>query len=159
NGTEGYACYRIPSIVRAINSDLIAFAEGRVERCSDSTKVIRIVCKRSTDNGQTWGPVQIVAQNIINGEEFACTNCCPVVDTLRGTGRIVALFRKTEHSEWDVTKRIGVNRAFCIFSDDNGQTWHSERDITSMVHHPYNPDYLDVYPQAAEAVNADFDWR
>jgi hypothetical protein len=63
NGSEGYGCYRIPSIVRATNGDLLAFAEGRLKECSDSTPIIRIVCKRSNDNGSSWGPVQVVARN------------------------------------------------------------------------------------------------
>ena len=35
NGQDGYACYRIPAIIRTPNGDLLAFAEGRVNGCSD----------------------------------------------------------------------------------------------------------------------------
>lgn len=101
NGTEGYACYRIPAIVCAADGSLVAFAEGRVASCSDSTPVIHIVSKRSSDNGHTWGPVQVVGRNVIGSEEFAAQNVSAVVDTVHGTGRIVVVFKQQEHSEWD----------------------------------------------------------
>ena len=111
NGTEGYACYRIPAIVCAADGSLVAFAEGRVGSCSDSTPVIHIVSKRSTDNGHTWGPVQVVGRNVIGSEEFAAQNASAVVDRVHGTGRIVVVFKQQEHSEWDRARGVGVSRA------------------------------------------------
>ena len=159
NGAEGYACCRIPSIVRATNGDLIAFAEGRLAECSDSTQVIRIVYKRSGDNGQSWGPLQVVARNLLGNEEYGCMNPSPVVDTVLGTGRIVVVYNKKEYSEWDIARGKGVNRTFCIFSDDNGLTWHNEKDITTSVHKPYNPGYVTSYPDAARPENESANWR
>ncbi len=138
NGTEGYACYRIPSIVRALNGDLIAFAEGRVESCSDSTDTIRAVCKRSTDHGRTWGALQVVARNLIDGREHAVQNISPVVD--QNSGRIVLLYNKQEVSEWELARGHGLSRIFCAFSADHGATWFGERDITAAVHRPDHPD-------------------
>jgi sialidase-1 len=136
NGEEGYACYRIPSIVRAANGDLVAFAEGRVESCSDSTATIRLVCKRSSDGGGTWSPLQVVARNSVEGREYVVQNSAPVVDRVRGTGRIVLLYNKMEHSEWALAAGTGSSRIYCIFSDDNGATWHGETDISGQVHRP-----------------------
>jgi sialidase-1 len=97
------------------------------------------VCKRSADGGASWGPLTVVARNLIDAQEgdqeYVCMNFSPVVDVVRGTGRIVGVFRKSEHSEWDIARGIGRNRAFCVFSDDHGQTWHGERDISDEVHH------------------------
>ncbi len=159
NGSEGYACYRIPSIVRAANGDLVAFAEGRLKECSDATSVIRIVCKRSSDHGLTWGSLQVVARNILGNQEYGCMNCSPVVDTVRGTGRIIVIFNKKEFSEWDIAKGKGINRIFCVFSDDHGRTWYGEKDITLQVHKPYNPSYVAVYSDAARPENKKEDWR
>lgn len=159
NGTEGYACYRIPAIVRAINGDLVAFAEGRVADCSDSTPVIRLVCKRSSDNGATWSPVQVVARNVIHDAEYACMNPSPVVDTVHGTGRIIVVFNKHEVSEWEIAAGKGVSRVCCVMSDDNGRSWVNESDITSQVHKPYNPDFAYVHPDAARSENNEADWR
>lgn len=136
NGREGYACYRIPSIVRAANGYLVAFAEGRVESCSDSTATIRLVCKWSSDNGYTWSPLQVVTRNIVDGREYVVQNGAPVVDTVRNTGRIVLLYNKMEHSEWALAEGTGTSRICCILSDDNGATWHSETDISAQVHRP-----------------------
>ncbi|MBE0690336.1 MAG: exo-alpha-sialidase, partial [Anaerolineae bacterium] len=136
NGTEGHACYRIPSIVRAANGDLIAFAEGRLRTCSDSGQSIRIVSKRSSDHGRTWSPVQIVAQYLVDGDEYTVQNCSPVVDTVHGTGRIVLVMTAAEHSEWDLAQGIGSSRALCVVSDDHGRTWSPPRDITAQVHRP-----------------------
>ena len=136
NGQEGYACYRIPGIVRAINGDLVAFAEGRLESCSDSTDIIRLVCKRSHDNGRTWTPLQVVAINLVEEQEYAVQQNAPVVDLIRATGRIILLYNKLESSEFEVAGNKGSSRIFCIVSDDNGASWHSEKDISAQVHRP-----------------------
>lgn len=159
NGSEGYACYRIPAIVRAVNGDLVAFAEGRLADCSDSTPIIHIVSKRSPDGGRSWQPLQVVARNLIAGREHACMNPAPVVDELRDSGRIAVVFNKLEFSEWRIVEGEGMNRVCCIFSDDNGESWRGERDITLQVHRPYNPSYTSIYPGAAEPENKDADWR
>ena len=159
NGTEGYACFRIPAIIRTFNGDLLAFAEGRVADCSDATQVIHIVCKRSHDNGQTWQALQIVARNISGDAEFACMNPAPVVDSVHGTGRTIVVYNKMECSEWAITQGQGISRVFCIFSYDHGRSWTDEKDITLQVHKPYNPSYTEVYPQAAQPENQSADWR
>ena len=159
NGTEGHACYRIPAIVRATNGDLVVFAEGRLESCSDSTKTIRIVSKRSSDNGKTWSMLQIVSRNIVLGEEFACQDPSPVVDLECGTGKIILLFNEVEFNEWDSVRGAGIRRVACICSTDHGVTWGRETDITLQVHKPYNPNYVDIYPKAASPENRTDDWR
>src|SRR5436190_23609035 len=59
SGQDGYHTYRIPTIVRANNCELLAFAEGRKNNTSDHGD-IDIVLKRSSDNGQSWGPLELV---------------------------------------------------------------------------------------------------
>ena len=129
NGTEGYACYRIPSIVCAANGDLLAFAEGRRDSCSDSTPVIHIVSKRSADNGRTWGPLLVAAQH---GEQ-ALMNASPVVDSACGTGRIVLLYNLMSTNEWALARGEGRNQTLCITSEDQGATWSEPRDISRQI--------------------------
>jgi sialidase-1 len=155
NGSESYTCYRIPSIVRALNGDLLAFAEARLESCSDSTGTIHLVCKRSLDNGETWSPLQVIAAL----EGFVAMNASPVVDQVFGTGRIVVVFRAASHSEWDIARGIGISRAMYLTSDDHGRTWRPPRDITAFVHKPYNPAYADVCPACTLPENQTKDWR
>lgn len=129
NGSEGYACYRIPAIIRTASGELLAFAEGRRDSCSDSTPVIHIVSKRSVDNGATWGQLQRVAQH---GEQ-ALMNPSPVVDTARGTGRIVLLYNAMTTNEWALARGEGLSLTFCIISEDHGATWSAPRDISAQI--------------------------
>jgi sialidase-1 len=133
NGSEGHACYRIPAIVRAANGDLLAFAEGRRDSCSDSTEAIRVVCKRSGDNGATWDALSIAAQHMRGDDEFALMNPSPVVDTVRGTGRIILLYNAQSTNEWALVRGEGEARTFCIVSDDHGMTWSEPRDISDQI--------------------------
>lgn len=133
NGCEGHACYRIPSIVRAANGDLLAFAEGRRDTCSDSTPTIRVVSKRSRDNGRTWDAMQITAQHMHADGEYALMNPSPVVDTARGTGRIVLLYNASLSNEWALARGEGSSFVYCITSDDHGKTWSAPRDVSAMI--------------------------
>src|SRR5438128_466426 len=57
----GYACFRIPAVVRATNGMVLAFAEGRVKDCGDDENIDNVV-RRSADGGRTWGPLQVVSK-------------------------------------------------------------------------------------------------
>src|SRR5690606_23179905 len=103
---------------------------------SDSTRTIRIVSKVSQDNGRSWRALRVVACNVVDGVEYAAMNASPVVETVRGTGPIVLILKKLESSEWEIAQGHGVMRTACLFSDDHGQSWHGERDITAQVHRP-----------------------
>jgi sialidase-1 len=133
NDSEGFVCYRIPAIVRCVNGDLLAFAEGRVESCSDSAHTIRLVSKRSADGGRTWEAVREVTRSIGENGERVCHNPSPVVDTVYGTGRVIVLVNKAQHTEWDLARGEGRSRCMMLTSDDHGDTW-SERDISDDVH-------------------------
>jgi sialidase-1 len=121
--TDGYFCFRIPAIVKAVDGTLLAFAEGRVNSCGDSGD-IDLVLKRSTDGGRTWGPLQVVLPG--NGDTRG--NPAPVVD--RRTGRIVLM--TTYNPGNDDT----IRHPFVQYSDDDGTNWSSARDLTSEIVKP-----------------------
>lgn len=113
-GEGGYAGYRIPAIVQAQNGTILAFAEARKNSLSDYGDV-DLVVKRSHDGGQTWGPIQFIADN---GSEEA-GNPCVVVD--QDTGNVIVMY--TEHFR---NPHVSV-------STNNGLTWSTPVDITSTI--------------------------
>jgi sialidase-1 len=118
--TEGYACFRIPAIVRAANGMVLAFAEGRVADCGDDGD-IDVVLRRSTDGGKTWGPLQVVSEG--NGSTHG--NPVPIVDSR--TGRIVLV--TTHNGAAPCTN--GCDRdPYVQTSDDSGATWTAPREMT-----------------------------
>ncbi|MFE6281907.1 exo-alpha-sialidase [Streptomyces sp. NPDC057877] len=123
----GYACFRIPAIVRTNDNTLLAFAEGRVLNCGDATD-IDIVLKRSTDGGRTWSPLQVV--NDGNGDTHG--NPAPVVD--RETGRIILAQTYNTGRPDSAHCTIPCDRApWLQYSDDDGRTWSKPRDLSAEL--------------------------
>src|SRR5690348_8987880 len=52
---DGFKSIRIPSLVVTRNGALLAFAEGRTANRDQASN--KILLKRSTDGGKTWGKV------------------------------------------------------------------------------------------------------
>ncbi|MEU6914188.1 exo-alpha-sialidase [Streptomyces olindensis] len=123
----GYACFRIPAIVRTTSGTLLAFAEGRVLNCGDAAD-IDIVLKRSTDGGRTWGPLQVVNE----GAGDTHGNPAPLVD--RRTGRIL-LAETYNTGRTDAGNcRIPCDRTPHLqYSDDDGRTWSAPRDLSDQI--------------------------
>ncbi|MEU3729862.1 sialidase family protein [Streptomyces sp. NPDC033538] len=123
----GYACFRIPAIVRTTGDTLLAFAEGRVLNCGDAGD-IDIVVKRSTDGGRTWGPLRVV--NDGGGDTHG--NPAPVVD--RATGRVLLV--ETYNAGRTDAAGCAVPCArtpHLQYSDDDGRTWSAPRDLSAGI--------------------------
>ena len=130
SGTQGYNTFRIPAVVRAKNGTVLAFAEGRVESAGD-TGAIRVVQRRSTDGGCTWGPMTVVSDN---GDATA-GNPAPVV---LPDGTVVLLTtRNGRVSEKEIMSGTvspeDSRRVFVQRSRDNGRTWSPETEITDVA--------------------------
>ncbi len=129
-GEEGYACFRIPSIITTTKGTVLAFAEARKNNCGDAGD-IDLVVKRSQDGGKTWSSLQMVWNDSTN----TCGNPAPVID--RKTGKIVLLSTwnlGTDH-EKDIIAGTSkdTRRVFVLSSSDDGITWTPARQITSDV--------------------------
>lgn len=163
NETEGYACFRIPSIVRAGDGSLLAIAEGRVDNCQDHGGPIRVVCRRSVDNGHSWGPLVVIGENCRpDGDEHVAQNPSPVVDRMdpdHPQGVVFVIFNKTEFSEFDIARGKGVRRVFITRSLDHGRTWEPPVDITGQVHRPNHPAYTNIHPDTGQTYTDPHDWR
>ncbi|MEU2859958.1 sialidase family protein [Streptomyces mirabilis] len=123
----GYACFRIPAVVRSTHGTLLAFAEGRVHDCGDAGD-IDIVVKRSTDGGRTWGPLQVVNE----GAGDTHGNPAPIVD--RATGRIVlAETYNTGRADGRGCDVPCDRTPHLQYSDDDGLSWSAPRDLSAEI--------------------------
>lgn len=150
SGTEGYKSFRIPAFIKAPNGDLLAFCEGRVNNAGDFGD-IKVVLKRSTDNGNTWSALQIVASN----DSLQAGNPAPVVDLTDPrfpNGRIFLFYNTGNGHEMEMRKGKGHRDVLYKTSTDNGNTWSDPVDITTQVNRINQPE---INP----AWNFKEDWR
>lgn len=149
-GEANYHTFRIPAIVRAPDKSLLAFCEARKESAGDFGN-IKIVLRRSTDNGKTWSAIEVVA----NADAMQAGNPAPVVDMLDPNypnGRIFLFYNTGNNHENEVRKGNGLRQVWYVYSSDNGLSWSTPVNITTQVHRPHQPKADSNY-QFAE------DWR
>ena len=120
-GLNGSKCYRIPSIIKTSRGTLLAFSENRVTDCGDNGPHHALVLRRSTDNGQTWGPMSTVVEGTTPcpGCPAAISNPNPVEVTLPSGKKAVLMSYDTMNNP--STKRHGLD--MLIWSHDDGLTW------------------------------------
>jgi sialidase-1 len=130
SGTEGYHTFRIPSIIRAANGDLLAFCEGRKNNGSDRGD-IDIVLKRSTDGGLTWGALAVIWDD----GENTCGNPCPVVDATTGGIQLLLTHNIGTDSEKAINAGTGKGSrtVWIMRSRDHGATWSAAEEITETT--------------------------
>lgn len=135
SGTGGYGCFRVPALVRTAAGSLLAFAEGRKEVSCGDRGDTDIVVRRSTDDGRTWGPIEVVPagttaagaygrtppDGVVAGSPVTRSNAAPVVDA--ASGRIYLL--STSNPADSSTPRIPWSQ----FSTDDGLTWSAPEKI------------------------------
>jgi sialidase-1 len=130
SGTGGYHTYRIPALARTTNGTLLAFCEGRKNSSSD-TGDIDLLVRRSTDNGETWGPGSLVWSDGGN----TCGNPAPVVDRITGTVWLLSTWNLGTDSESRIVNGTSADtrRVFLLRSDDDGLTWTAPTQITATA--------------------------
>jgi sialidase-1 len=127
--TDGFVSIRIPAVVVSQKGTVLAFAEGRAANADQAKN--KLILKRSTDGGKTWGQLAIIAQD---GDK-PHNNPCAVVE--RHSGQILVVYQTypvgiSERSAKLQTGHEGdaIVRNWLITSDDDGLTWSKPRDIT-----------------------------
>lgn len=132
-GDSGYACFRIPAIVKTERGTILAFAEARRKGCSD-TGDIDLVLRRSGDGGKSWGPMQVVWDS---GDD-ASGNPAPVVDRETGAVWLLSTWNLGTDHESQIIDRTSrdTRRVFVLHSTDDGLIWSEAREITSSVKLP-----------------------
>lgn len=127
--TDGFKSIRIPAVVVSKQGTVLAFAEGRAADADQAKN--RIILKRSTDGGKSWGKVAIIAEE---GSK-ALNNPCAVVE--RTSGLVLLMYQSYPAG---ISERSGkiqpghegdlIVRNWLVTSDDDGATWSKPRDIT-----------------------------
>ncbi|MBK8504244.1 MAG: exo-alpha-sialidase [Saprospiraceae bacterium] len=132
-GQDGYTCFRIPAIIQLKNRELLAFAEGRKNGCSD-TGDIDLVMKRSSDQGNTWSNLKV----IWNDEENTCGNPAPVVNEINGYIFLLSTWNLGSDREPQIIdqRSTDTRRVFLLRSKDQGKSWTKPKEITKDVKAP-----------------------
>ncbi len=124
-GDGGYRIFRIPALWYLPKKPLCAFAEGRIggRRAAGD---IDLCLRRSFDQGQTWEPLQVVADF---GGDF-CGNPCVVHDPTRD--RLWLAFTRSRGADVEediVAGKAPATQVWIVSSDDDGATWSTPRDL------------------------------
>ena len=125
-------CFRIPTLIKAPDGELIAFAEGRYANCHpDVRPENRIVMRKSTDKGagKTWGPIRVIAGKTQAERGTGMNYPSPIVDAK--TGNIILFF----YGGCAGCPR-GHTCVPCpmwrIDSADSGKTWSARANMTAQ---------------------------
>ena len=125
---------RIPALAVTQEGTILAFCEGRRKSRSD-TGDIDLALKRSFDNGKTWTPGRVIADD----SENTIGNPCPVID--QDTGTIWLLLTDNAGNAWGEkqilnSKDEGTRTVWVTKSQDEGATWSPRAEITRDVKPP-----------------------
>lgn len=156
-GEGGFGNYRIPSLMRIPSGPLLAFCEARKELSDHAQN--KIVVKHSTDQGFTWGPLQLV----VDSGQDALNNPLSVFE--QQTESIILMYQKYPFTKQDDVKEPSrwyshktqnfppnvheavvqpgydgekICRTYLVSSGDFGSTWSRPQEITRSVKRPHD---------------------
>ena len=122
---DGKVFYRIPALVITNKGTLIGVCNGRVGTPRDHCPYVQLAVRRSTDNGKTWSPMQMIADR----KGWVAVGGAGIVDSATGeimfhygVGPGTAEARKA-HKESHPKAYTG---SMIARSTDDGKTWKCE---------------------------------
>ncbi|MCF3140667.1 exo-alpha-sialidase [Paenarthrobacter sp. AR 02] len=132
--------YRIPALTYLGNNVVLAAWDGRPGSAADAPNPNSIVQRRSTDGGQTWGPVTVIAAGHVgdaSGPKFGYSDPSYVYDA--EAGKVFAFFVYSKDQGFggsqfgnDDADRTVISSAV-IESSDGGVSWSQPRLITNVT--------------------------
>eukprot|EP00405_Crypthecodinium_cohnii_P033322 CAMPEP_0206527524 /NCGR_PEP_ID=MMETSP0325_2-20121206/1397_1 /ASSEMBLY_ACC=CAM_ASM_000347 /TAXON_ID=2866 /ORGANISM="Crypthecodinium cohnii, Strain Seligo" /LENGTH=407 /DNA_ID=CAMNT_0054022945 /DNA_START=59 /DNA_END=1282 /DNA_ORIENTATION=- len=120
-GEGGFACWRIPALVRTAKGSLLAFAEARHANCNDASTQ-RIGVRRSIDGGKTWSSVNFAAGD----SQHFVGNPYPIA---LHSGRVVLVYVNVVDNGG---KHYETSGNGLVWSDDDGLTWGAAVDVSKQ---------------------------
>jgi len=124
---EGYACFKIPVLLRTNEGSLIVMSEARTPDCGDFSRT-DLVVKRSVDEGVTWSPLQRVVEPAgaqgLCGNSLVVGNAAPVqlaATSAHHPGRILVPHMRNNFEVW------------LTYSDDDGVTWANATHVEGVT--------------------------
>jgi len=126
--------YRIPSLIYTPNGTLIALVDARKDRRGDIPNNVDLAIRRSLDGGDTWGPVQVIA-DYGKPEGY---------EQFWGAADAAMVYDKKTSTLWclyTLGQGVGIKQSqpgldghtcqiHTIYSKDEGITWSEPRDIS-----------------------------
>ncbi|GAA1888453.1 hypothetical protein GCM10009715_37930 [Paeniglutamicibacter psychrophenolicus] len=138
--TENNWFYRIPALAHLGDGVVLASWDARPGSSADAPNPNTIVQRRSTDNGETWGPLTTIAAGHIadaGGPKYGYSDPSYVVDA--ESGKVFAFFVYSKDQGFhgsafgnDDADRQVISAAV-VESADGGLTWSEPRLITDVV--------------------------
>jgi sialidase-1 len=140
-GDDDSKFYRIPGLARSKKGTLLAVYDVRYHHAGDLPADIDIGISRSTDGGQTWGPM-IIAINQGKDPKHGYDGVGdPAILCDETTGRLwIAGLWSHGNRAWNGSgpglKPEETGQLLLAYSDDDGVTWSKPRNITNDVKQP-----------------------
>jgi sialidase-1 len=140
NRTAANFFYRIPALTYLGNNVVLAAWDGRPGSAADAPNPNSIVQRRSTDGGQTWGPVTVIAAGHAgdaSAPKYGYSDPSYIHDA--EAGKVFAFFVYSKDQGFggsqfgnDDVDRTVISSAV-IESSDGGVTWSQPRLITGVT--------------------------
>jgi sialidase-1 len=140
-GDDQSISYRIPGLVQTNAGTLVAVYDIRYRHAGDLPADIDVGVSRSTDGGQSWGPM-IVAMDMGNDPKHSYDGVGDpsiLVDPKNGRIWIAALWshgKRAWHGSGPGMKPEETGQFMLAYSDDDGKTWSKPINITPQTKTP-----------------------
>lgn len=145
-GQDGVDTYRIPGLVTTNSGTLIAVYDVRYDNSSDLQGDIDVGMSRSTDGGETWGPMNIIMDKGTWGGKPEAQNGvgdpAVLVDRNTGTIWVAALWTHGMPGKraWNASQQgispEATGQVLLVKSEDDGKTWSEPVNITRQIKKP-----------------------
>jgi len=138
-GDDGSFCFRIPGLAVTTNGTLISVFDIRWDSSADLPANIDVGCLRSTDLGNTWGPMITVLdydKNVAGSSGNGVGDPTILVDRETGTIWVAAFWSYGNHAysgSGTGTETNQTGQYVLTRSDDDGLTWSAPINITTQA--------------------------